>query len=200
MRTLTLFALSVIGTAVLSGDAMAFGKRRGGNGCGGGGCSGGGYVSYADYGHACSGGGYGGYSSYSHGCSGGGYSHSGYSYSGQATTVSGTDGTTYVLGSDGSYYSSGSISTLGGFATQPYSRGATYGPYPGTYSTYPGTYTYPGMYRGTGYPSGVYPAGYTSGFYDSRVNPAGYTAPLTMPGVNIGPGGITLTPGILPRR
>lgn len=199
MRTLTLFALSLAGTAVLSGDAFAFGKKKGNGCCGGGGCSG--YVSY-DYipSHGCGGGG---------GCYGGHY-HSGGGHVGYATTttsggyldsgsyVTGTDGATYTRGSDGYYYSS--VPTLGGFATQPYYRTAVPGPYPGTYSTYPGTYTYPGMYRGTGYPTGVYPAGYTSGYYTPGVTPAGYTAPLTMPGINIGAGGITVTPMIAPRR
>lgn len=209
MRTLTLFALSVMGTAALSGDAMAFGKKRGGNGCnGGGGCSGYVYSGYDHgYSHGCSGGGYGGYS---HGCSGGGYTHSGWSggyhvgsvgVTSDYTVVRGTDGTTYTRGADGSYYSADTISTLGGFTTQPYYSGRVMaGPYPGTYSTYPGTYTYPGMYRGTGYPTGVYPAGYTSGYYDPRVTPAGYTAPLTMPGINIGAGGINIVPGLMPRR
>lgn len=224
MRTLTLFALSLAGMAVMSGDAFAFGKRKGGNGCNGGGGGGGGCSGYVSHGgwscggggySGCHGGGYGGchgigYSGY-HSSSGGHYSHSGYGgqavgydtttsggYLAGGSTVTGTDGVTYMRGGDGYYYSSNSAATLGGFTTQPYYGSAMSGPYPGTYSTYPGTYTYPGMYRGTGYPGGVYPAGYTSGYYGSGVNPAGYTAPLTMPGINIGAGGINITPGLLP--
>jgi hypothetical protein len=220
MRTLTLFALSLAGIGFLADDAQAFGKRRG-NGCGGGGgCSG--YVS-----HGCGGGGHvsHGCVGYSHGCSGytisgwsGGhgtaFSSGGFAPSGFASTVTtspatvrGTDGQTYTLGSSGSYF----VCTPGtaiGYA--PAFSGVSYGstlyraypgPYPGTYSTYPGTYTYPGMERGAvyHYTPTVYPAGYFGVYPGSGVVPAGGT-PLTMPGITVGPGGITIVPNMIPPR
>jgi len=171
MRTVTLFALTLVGTAVLADDARAFGKRRG-NGCGGGGCSG-----YVDgYSGGCSGGGYvpaghgcGGYVyGHSGGCSG--YTYGGYSggavgygpgtFSGWGTTtrtvggqpgmIQATSGQTYVLGSDGHYYASPTgVPYGGGFVPQPSS------------SVVPASYWTP---RGAtpSYPTGgfaVYPAG-----------------------------------------
>ena len=166
MRTFVLFALALAGTAVLTDDASAFGKRkRGGSssGCcdGGYGMSGGGYGSSgAGYGASapcCGGsaaampGGYPGHVGYGSGAVGR-----------QGATVQATDGQFYTMGTDGSYYAA-SPGTLGGFTSQPSSS------------------YYPGTYRGANPYQGVMPAGYpgTPGY----AYPAGGIPPLTMPGV-----------------
>lgn len=111
---------------------------------------------------------------------------------GRSSVITTTDGQTYQLGSDGSYYLSTSGATMGGFTTQPY-WGGTYGSQ--YYSPYRSGY-YPS------YPSGVYPAGYYgSPYYGGGLYPAGGTTnPLTMPGINIGPGGIQIVPNTMPPR
>lgn len=192
MRTLTLFALSVTGGAALTADASAIGKRnRGGDaavyasaspcGCGG---SSVGYSSYqpAHHGHA----------SYQPGTTW--HAASAPTVNGKDAVIRTTDGQVYTLGADGSYYAASSgmasygttgMTTLGGFTTQPYGSNMR---------VYGGTSSYLPNY-------GVLPAGYPGSTYGyPGVIPAGGTQPLTMPGVNIGPGGITIVPGIMPRN
>lgn len=212
MRTFVLFALALTGTAVITDDASAFGrKNRRSSGCCGGGvaystpqssCCGGGYGSYGASGYsgygATYGAGYGvastpccggsavysgGY--YPSGMAGSGTTMSGQTVNGKQTVIQATDGQVYTLGSDGSYYPAGSgVSTLGGFTTQPYT-GGYYGGYNSFYYPSRGIYQagYPGTYGGY---NGVYPAG-------------GTTSPLTMPGINL-PGGLRIVPSPMPNR
>ena len=136
MRTFVLFALALAGTAVLTDDASAFGKRkRGGSSSGSssGCCDGGSSAAMP--------GGYPGHVGYSPGAVGR-----------QGATVQATDGQFYTMGTDGSYYAA-SPGTLGGFTSQPSS------------SYYPGTYRGANPYQGVmpagypGTPGYVYPAG-----------------------------------------
>ncbi len=227
MRTLVVFALALIGTAVFTSDASAFGKRnRGGAGCFGSvgyGC--GGYGGHSGYG--CSGYTHGGYShgAVGHGCSGysvgggspgyssghfgaypgvsfGSSSGSGSLYSSSSPTTNGKPAT--VQGTDGQYYTLGAdgyyYASSGGASvmTGGYRPQSYYGT--GMYS--PGYYAtprgYSSYYPSSYYPTGVYPAGYPGGYYGPGVVPAG--GAQLMPGVTVSPGGITIVPGAMPPR
>ncbi|MBN9122094.1 MAG: hypothetical protein J0I06_23630 [Planctomycetes bacterium] len=195
MRNLTLFALTIVATAAVAADASAIGKRKRGGNSSCGGC-GGAAAAAPMYGYGYSGGSCCGSPGGVYGAAAGSFIQGNYaagvadlaSMSAQSGTIRTTDGQTYVLGTDGHYYAPGSVPTLGGFTTQPYYGS---GIYPAGYS---------GTYRSGYYPSGVYPAGYSGGYYGSGVYPAGGTGAMTMPGINIGAGGITVVPGLMPRR
>lgn len=146
MRIFVLFALALTATAVLTDDVSAIGKRKRGasSGCGGcstpvvatppcGGCPGApGYMGAPGTGRVGHTSGIGG---------------------GQITTVQATDGQFYTMGANGYYYPTSSISTMGGFTSQPY-----------------GTFYYPTT------PGYVYPAGGTP-----PLTMPGTTIPGTMP-------------------
>lgn len=199
MRTFVLFALTLAGTATVADSAEAGPFRRNRDRDRGG-------MYSSNYGSDCScSGGYG--SSYGPGWQQG---HAGM-YTGphfdgtryyvqgadgtlqpsvagaanaKASTIQGTDGTIYTLGSDGSYYQAGAgVTTMGGFTTQPYY---------GTQYQYRGGNPYRSGYYS--YPQGVYPAGYPGNYYGPGVVPAGGNNPLTMPGTITLPGGVTIVP------
>jgi hypothetical protein len=131
MRTFVLFALALSGTAILTDDASAIGKRkRGGSSCGG--CG-----SPVAQTSSCCGGGaaVGGYPG------GGMIGSTGMTANGQPTVIRATDGSVYTLGADGSYYpANAGVNTLGGFTSQP-----NYG---GNYRSFYG----PGVYPAGGTP------------------------------------------------
>jgi hypothetical protein len=111
------------------------------------------------------------------------------------STITTTDGKTYVRGADGSYYEGGSGAMSAGqpvygtaYGTMPYYTPGAF--HQGYYGSYPGAYQtgYYGGYPGTFYNNGVYPAG-------AQTMPG-----VNLPGgININPGGITI-PNILPNK
>jgi hypothetical protein len=145
MRTFVLFALSLAGTAILTDDASAIGRRKRGGSAAASSCCGG-AVGYGGYGTsgAAYGGGYGAAASpccggsvaYSNGY--GGYPASSSSWlptgatNGMETMIRATDGQIYTLGSDGKYWAS-SGTTMGGFPSQ----------YTGYFGSYPASYPAP---------------------------------------------------------
>lgn len=214
MRIFVLFALSLTGTALITDDASAFGRRnRGGGNCCGGApaytsscCGGGGGYGYGGsyapsgfYG-ASYGGGYGMASSSC--CGGSQMAYGGYPgglSSGSSswlpggmmgTTVNGQE--SVIRATDGSVYTLGSD----GHYYAAGSNMSTLGGF--TTQPYYGQPYYGNGYRSF-YGSGIYPAGYGAYPGYSGIYPAGGTSPLTMPGVNL-PGGITIVPTPMPNK
>lgn len=174
MRTLVSLALALIGTAVVTSDASAFGKRNRG-----GGCYGGGYGCNGFSAGGCYGGGYvaPNYGGYRTGCSGGGYVQGGYGCTGfvyREPALPGSPG--YMVTSPG--YRFPSIPAVGGPAVITSGGKATV------------IQTTDGRYYTLGADGNYYAAGSmpgvttTSGWYGNAVIPAGGTLPLTMPGVD----------------
>jgi hypothetical protein len=225
MRIFVLFALTLTGTAVITDDASAIGRRKrgGSSGCGQpvmqtsccGGGMGYGYGSTGMYGGSSQYGSYGmvsgaGYGVASGSCCGGSMAYPGSTMTYPGGYSSGIAGST--TNSNGQN-TSGKQQVIQATDGKVYTLGSDGSYYPagtgvstlGGFTTQPYTGGYNGGYRSFYYPSnGIYQAGYPGSYYNgyngyNGVYPAGGTSPLTMPGINL-PGGLRIVPNVMPNK